>query len=888
MLSDLFIRLRALFRRNAVENELDDELRFHFDQQVDKYVRSGLRREEAQRRTRLEFGGLDQVKEQCRDARGLRFLETLAHDLRYSLRTMRKSPGFTAVAILTLALGIGANTAMFSVVQGVVLAPLRYFQPDRLVMVWENNPRFPRVWVSYPNFLDWQRTARSFQQMAAFIEQGVDLTGPGTPEHLSGKEISSGFFGTLGAELTLGREFSPGEDRHGGTPVVILSNRLWRNRFDGSPEALGKSVTLDGVDYTIVGITPLGFRLEGDTDVYTPLGQIDPLILNDRASHSGIFAVARLAPGVTVSQGQAEMSTIQNGLDQLYPDANRDLGIYIEPLKQVIVGDARGTLLLLLGAVGLVLLIACANVANLLLARSTARTREIAVRSALGANRARIVRQLVTESVLLSVAGGCLGLAVAKWGLDAGLAAVPGSLPRSENIGVDVRVLLFAFAASIAVGILFGLAPALKSSKAVLQTSLKEGGRGSMSAHHRAQSSLVIVQMALTLVLLVGAGLLFQTIRHLWDVNAGFDTQHLITFKVGVSHSLTKTPSNTRIAYQQLIERIRMIPGVQAADFTGSVPLSGQGGYLPFWIGSQKPASLQGAPRLTMFLTGPDYLRTMGIPLLRGRFFTPEDTTKSPCVVVIDSVLAHMYFPDTDPLRQTLSAGFSPVGPCRIVGVVGHVKQWGLDDSSTYIQQNQAYFPLYQDPDQWVPINYPDMTIVVRTPLEPVTVMPAIKAAVYGTSSDQPIYNVQTMQQIVSESMSSQRFPMILLGAFAALALLLASVGIYGVISYSVTQRVHEIGIRMALGAGKRDIFRLVIGQGLCLVLAGLAIGTAAALILTRLLSSFSQLLYGVTASDPLTLAAVSFMLTGVAVLACYIPARRAAKMDPLVALRYE
>lgn len=478
------------------------------------------------------------------------------------------------------------------------------------------------------------------------------------------------------------------------------------------------------------------------------------MILNDRASHGGIFSVARLEPGVTVSQSQAEMNTIQNGLDQLYPDANRDLGIYIEPLKQVVVGNVRGMLLLLSGAVGLVLLIACANVANLLLARSAARAREFAVRSALGANRARLVRQLLTESVLLSVAGAGLGLLIAMVGVKSGLAAVPGILPRSENIGVNARVLLFTLVVSIAVGILFGLAPALKSWNADLQTSLKEGGRGSTIAHHRAQSSLVIVQMALSLVLLVGAGLLFRTIRHLWNVNAGFDTQHLITFKVGVSPSVTKTASSTRIAYQQLIDRIRNIPGVQAADFTAAVPLSGQGGTMPFWIGSPKPASLQGAPRLVMFLTGPDYLRTMGIPLLRGRFFTPADTTQSPCVMVIDSVFAHMYFPDSDPLGQTLSAGFSPVGPCRIVGVVGHVKQWALNDSSTDVQ-NQAYFPLYQDPDPWVPLNYPDTTIIARTPIEPVTVMPAIKAAVYGAGSDQPVFNVQTMQQIVSESMSS-------------------------------------------------------------------------------------------------------------------------------------
>ncbi len=881
------VRLWNVFRKQRLEQDLNSELQAHLDFLTEENIRKGMSPADARYAARREFGGLEQTKEFYRDQRGLPFLEAFLQDVCFGLRILRKNPGFTAVAVLTLALGIGANTAMFSVMEGVVLAPLRYLQPDRLVMVSENNPRFPRVWVSYPNFRDWQRSARSFQQMAAFREQGVDLTGPGTSEHLDAKQISLGFFRTLGAELTLGREFSAEEDRHGGTPVVILSNHLWRNRFDGSPEALGKSVTLDGLDYTIVGVTAPWFRLEDDADVYLPLGQGDPLVLNDRAGHDGIFSVARLEPEVTLSQGQAEMSAIQNGLDQLYPDANRDLGIYIEPLKQEIVGDVGTTLLLLLGAVGLVLLIACANFANLLLARSAARAREFAVRSALGASRARLLRQLLTESVLLSLAGAGLGLLISMVLLRSVLAAVPGILPRSENIGVNVHVLLFTLGVSIFVGILFGLAPALKSWNADPQASLKEGGRGSTSAHHRAQSSLVIVQMALTLVLLVGAGLLFQTIRHLWTVNPGFDTQHVITFKVGVSHSLTKTASSTRIAYQQLIERIRKIPGVQAADFTSTVPLSGQGWTMPFWIGSQRPDSLQGAPRVVMSLTGPDYLRTMGIPLLRGRFFTLEDTAKTPCVMIIDSVFAQKYFPDSDPLTQTLSAGFSPMGPCRIVGIAGHVRHWLLQDPSEYTQI-QAYLPIYQDPDKWVLVNYPGSTIVVRTPLESVTLMPDIKTAVYGAGSDQPVYDVRTIQQIVSESMSSQRFPMILLGAFAVLALLLASVGIYGVISYSVTHRVHEIGIRMSLGAERQSILRLVIGQGLRLVFAGLAIGLAAALILTRLLSAFSHLLYGVAASDPLTFATVSLVLIIVAVLACYIPARRAMRVDPMIALRYE
>ena len=476
MLSDVLIRLRGLFRRDAVENELDEELRSHFERQVEKLAQSGLPVAEARRRARLEFGGSDQIKEECREVRGTHLFDTLAQDVRYAFRTLRKSPGFTIVAVLTLALGIGANAAIFSVVQGVLLAPLPYSEPESLVLVWQNNLTLKHIISdSYPDFLDWQRNARSFQQMAAFDWQERDLTSPGTPEHLNGKVISSGFFETLGVEAILGREFSPQEDKHDAAPVVMISNRLWRNRFAGSTGALGKSVTLDGIDYTIVGVLPAAFRLFGDeADVYTPLGQGDPLIYGDRTIHP-VICIARLISGVTLAQSDAEMAAVQDHLDQLYPAADRGLGANVKPLKHEFVGDVSGTLLMLFGAVGIVLLIACANVANLLLSRSAARAREFAIRSALGANRSRIVRQLLVESVLLSLIGGGLGLLVAKCALNPVLAAAPGSLPRSENIGVNVYVLLFAFSVSIAVGILFGLAPALKSSKADLQTALKEG-----------------------------------------------------------------------------------------------------------------------------------------------------------------------------------------------------------------------------------------------------------------------------------------------------------------------------------------------------------------------------------------------------------------------------
>ena len=811
----------------------------------------------------------------------------LIHDVRYLVRQLRRNLGFTVVTVLTLALGIGANTGIFSVVEGVVLAPLRYFEPDRLVMVWENNPRFPRVWDSYPNFQDWQRSARSFQQMAAFRQQGVDLTSPGTPAHLTSSQISWGFFNTLGVQLVLGREFTLQEDQHGGAPAAVISNHLWRERFAGSNEVLGKTITMDGVNYSIVGVAPTGFRLEDEADVYTPLGQLDRLILDDRASHAGIFTFARLQPGVSVSQGQAEMSTIQNSLDHLYPDANRDLGVYVEPLKQAIVGNAGQTLTLLLGAVGLVLLIACANVANLLLARSAARNREFAIRSALGANRARMVRQLLTESVILSLAGASLSIAIAFFGIQAIRAVTPGMLPRSEDVSLNAAVLLYTLAVSLVVGVLFGLAPALRSWNTDPQASLREGGHGSTVFHRRAQSTFIVMQVALTLVLLVGAGLLFRTILHLWNVDPGFDTKNVITFKVGISHSLMRTPSNTRVAYQQLIERIRRIPGVQGADFTTAIPLTGQGGTLPFWLDSKKPESLQGAPRLQWFLTGADYFRTMGIPLLQGRFFTQEDTTHSPCVAVIDNNFSHKFFPGGKPVGHTITAGFAAFGPCAIVGVAGHVKDAGLNDAGV-ANQYQTYYSLYQVPDQWVPLNYPDASVIVRTPLDTATIIPAIKATVYQAGSDQPIYHLQTMRQIVADSMSEQRFPMILLGAFAGLALLLAAVGIYGMISYSVAQRLQEIAIRMALGADKREVLRLFIWRELRLVLAGIAVGAVAALILTRTLSTLTHLLYGIGSSDPLTFAGVSLVLITIAALACYIPARRAAKVDPMVALRYE
>jgi len=864
--------------------DLEQDIRDHIAIETQENIERGMSPDEARTSALRKFGNVTRVKEETREVWSLTWIEQFLADLRFGIRALWKHPAFAIIAVLTLALGIGANTAIFSVVEGVVLAPLPYPQPDRLVMVLQSRPTLKQLGISYPDFQDWQRGARSFEQMAALNWRSYDLTGPGTPEHLAGMEVSSGFFATLGVKPVLGHEFSPSEDRPNEALTVVISDRLWKDRFASSPAALGKTMSLDGADYTIIGILPAKFYLWAGMDVYTSLGQGEPLLYHDRTIHS-ITCIARLKPDVSMGRAQGELDAVQANLDRLYPAADRNLGINIELLKQSIVGDVGATLLLLLGAVGIVLLIASTNVANLLLARSAARTREFAIRSAMGASRARMVRQLLTESVLLALIGGLLGLIFAILGVRLVLVKFPDILPRSENIHLDIPVLLFAFGISLIIGILFGLAPAFNGSSGDVQGSLKAGERGSTGAHPRAQNILVIIQMALTLVLLVASGLLLRTILQLWNVNPGFDRQHVITFRVGLSPSLTTTAASTRTAYRQLLDRIRETPGVQAADFTNVVPLSENDNGGPFWVGAQQSTSMQDAPHALYFETGPEYLQTMQIPLLRGRFFSPADTSDSEPVVAIDSVLAHAYFPHKDPVGQLITVAHWRTA--RVIGVVGHVRHWGLGDPGRY-NPSQIYISFYQLSDEWVPAFARDLSVAVRTPLDVASIMPPIRNVVYGTGKDQPIYSVQTLQQIASDSMASQRLPMILLGAFAVLALLLASVGIYGVISYSVSQRTREIGIRMAVGAERRDVLRMIIGQGLRLVTAGVLIGAGVALLLGRLLLAFSRLLYGVRANDPVTFMAVLFVLAGVSVLACYFPARRASRLDPMAALKYE
>jgi predicted permease len=871
-------------RRRRMLKDLDQDIRDHITIETQEGIERGMSPDAARTWALRKFGNVTRVKEETREVWSFTWFEQFWADVCFGIRALWKHPGFAIVAVLTLALGIGANTAIFSVVEGVILAPLPYPQPDRLVLVQESRPNLAHLDISYPDFQDWRRSVRSFQQMAALTWRDYDLTGPGASAHLDGMEITSGFFSTLGVKLALGRELSPSEDLPHGAPAAVISDRLWRDRFAASSQALGKSIVLDGAVFTVVGVLPPGFRFLTDADIYTSLAQGTPMIYNDRTIH-GFAAIARLKPDVKIAQAQSELNAVQENLDRLYPAADQNLGTLVLPLKEALVFEVNGMLLLILGAVSIVLLIACTNVANLLLARSAARTREFAIRSALGASRARMVRQLLTESVLLALSGGVLGLGLAKLAVSVVVALAPASLPRVDNIAVNLPVLLFAFGISLVVGILFGLAPALDSSNVDVQVSLKAGERGSTRAHPRTQSILVIVQMALTLVLLMGSGLLLRTILQLWKVNPGFDRQHVITFKVGLSPSLTKTVSSTRTAYRQLLDRIREIPGVQAADFTNVVPLSEHDNGGPFWVGAQQSTSMQDAPHALYFETGPEYLQVMHIPLLQGRFFTPADNSASEPVVVIDSVLAHTYFPHKDPMGQLITVAHWRTA--RVIGVVGHVKHWGLSDSGAY-NPSQIYISFYQLSDEWIPAFARELSVAVRTPLDVATIMPAIKNTIYGTGKDQPIYSIQTMEQIASDSMASQRLLMNLLGAFAVLALVLASVGIYGVLSYSVSQRIREIGIRMALGAKRRDVLKVIIRQGLQLSVAGVVIGAGVALLLARLISAFSRLLYGVRANDPLTFIAVSVVLVGVSVLACYLPARRAARVDPMVALRCE
>jgi predicted permease len=808
---------------------------------------------------------------------------TLLQDLRYGLRTLAKNPGFTAVAVLALALGIGANTAIFSVVNGVLLRPLPYPEPARLVTIYEKTAEFGQSSVSYPDFLDWRREIHSFTDMAAFRGDDFNFTGSGQAEHLRGELVSASLLPVLGVNPLLGRNFLPQEDQQGAGGVVMLTYALWQRRFGADPNILGKTLTLDAKNYTVIGVLPSDFRFQRQAEIYVPLGQWDFAGLRDRENHPGLNVVGRLKPGVTMAAAQAEMTSIARALAQKYPKTNAGEGATVVGMKDDMVGYIRPTLLLLLGAVGFVLLIACANVANLLLARSSARSREFAIRAALGAGRPRVVRQLLTESVLLALGAALLGLLLASWGTRLVIAAGPGTLPRSQGIGLDPYVLLFTLVVSILTGVLFGLAPAFHSAKVNPQESLKEGARGSGGGRHRAEGVFVVVEVGLAVVLLAGAGLMIQTLWRLWRIDTGFNPHNVLTTQVALSPTVMASPASIRLAYRQLLERVASIPGVHSASLTSLIPLSGDDSEIPFWPGKgPQPPPDQMSSALFYIVTS-DYLRVMGIPLKEGRFFTEHDTLASTSVVVIDEVMAKHLFPGQDAVGKQFSLPI--LGPVQIVGVAGHVKHWGLDADDTNKIRDEIYFPLLQIPDKFMSGVVTGLPLLLRTALDPLSVVSAVRAQVAGPTGDQPIFGVATMEQVISDSLTERRFAMLLLIIFASIAVVLAAVGIYGVMSYAVSRRTHELGVRMALGASRHEILRLVVREGMALAVVGTVAGLAATLGLTRFMAS---LLYGVRPTDPATLAAVLLLFGGIALLACYIPAWRATRVDPLVALRYE
>jgi len=810
----------------------------------------------------------------------------LSQDLRYAIRMFRKSPGFTAIAVLTLALGIGANTTLFSVVKGVLLNPLPYPHSAQLMTVYASTPGVAQGPVVYLNFLDWQRQTRTFSSLAVYRNQDYNVTGSTEGQRLTGYQISAGFFPTLGVQPVLGRTFGADDDRLGAAPVVVLGGGLWARMFGSSHDVIGKPLVLNGTPYTIVGVIPAGFTFYGhDRDVYTPIGQWnDPSFLDRRISVSA-HAIGRLRPGVTPAQAQADMDVVARNLSAAFPVADKDAGILVVPMKEDMVGNVEPLLLVLLGAVGFLLLIACANVANLLLARSIARSREFAVRAALGAGYARVIRQLVTENVLLAGLGGTLGLALAFAGMKAVLNTLPGTLPRAGEVALDRPVLLFALAVSVFAAVVFGLAPALRGSRVSMIEVLRESGRGPVGARHRLQRTFVAVQVALALILLIGAGLMVRTLAALWRVNPGYNPSHAITFSLSFPASPTTTSAETRARLRQFDEKMKSIPGVRAVSVTlGSRPMI-HDSFLPFWIeGRPRPASDNELPQAMFYLAEAGFEQAMGITLERGRFISQQDNENAPLVIDVDDVFARTWFPQENPVGKHIHILQFNVD-AEIVGVVGHVKQWGPGGDQKSAIEAQFYFPFMQLPENLMRLAAGGVAVVLRTGGDPAAVMTQVRRAVAEIDRRDVIYAVQTLDEVIAGSFAARRVSMILLGIFAAIALLLSCVGIYGVISYVVGQRTHEIGVRMALGAQRADVMRLVLGEGARMALAGVAAGLAGALGLTRLMANQ---LFGVTPEDPLTFAIVAGALTLVALFACYLPARRAVRVDPMTALRYE
>ena len=811
-------------------------------------------------------------------------MDSLVKDIRFAFRSLVRRPGFTAIALLTLALGIGINAALFSVVNGVLLNPLPFPEPDQLVVFDQSKPNFETGAVPYPNFLDLRKENQTFSAMTIYRGAAFSLIGAGDPERVSGRYVSAGFCSVFGINPVVGRGFLPHEDEPGVTPTVLISHDLWQRKFAGDRSLINQTITLDDRSYYVIGVLPADFRFFPKGDVFMPIGQLDAPALKRRGAGMGLHGIGRLKPGVTVEQGRADLNRIYQSLAVTYPGALKGNSAYVASLKHRVVGEIGPMLWMLLGAVGFVLLIACVNVGNLMLARASGRTREFAIRAALGAGWWRLVRQSLTESLLLSIWGGALGLFVAYWATHAALGFLPTTLPRAQEVRIDYRVLLFALGISLLSGLLAGLAPALRSSSSRFSSSLKESGRGNIGRRSRAQTVLVAVEVALAVVLLIGGGLMIRSIRALWNIDPGFRSDDLMTFGLSLAPSVrNEKPDAIRANLRQVSDRLNAVPGVQAASFqSGAFPLLDEDDTL-FWIdGEPKPTIGSDMHATLISAVEPTYLTAMGIPLKQGRFFDNHDDEKAPWVIVVDEVFANKFFPGVNPLGKRIRQGDD--NPQTIIGVVGHVKHWGLDSDDTQSLRAQMYEPMRQFPDQGVAQFATEVRVALRTKgsQQPID---SIRSVVKSLNGQNLIYNPQMMNESIAGSLSRRRFAMVLLDAFAIVALLMASLGLYGVISYLVERRTQELGIRIALGARRRNVLGLVLKDGIKMAVAGVAIGLIAALGFTRLLSG---MVYGVSTTDPLTFIVIAALLIIVALLACYLPARRATKVDPLVALRYE